>query len=473
VRGFPVIDEDDMGQATLSTMRALIARALMMLAVLGVAGCAGFSKDGGFNTVAAETRVRLGKDVEWPRSTADRAEVDARVTELLAHPLSVEDAVQIALLNNRALQAEFQELGIAESEMVQAGRLPNPRFDLRHAAAAGQYDIEETLSFNVLALLTMPFVHGIEQQRFARTQDSVVLGVARLAEETREAFYAAVAARQSLGYLQKVRTAADTSAELARRMVAAGNWNRLDEAREQVFFKDAQRSLARAQLAEVSASEQLMRLLGMVQQPQPEGLQLAAPLPELPQSIADLPDVEQAVLQDRLDLRLMRMRLDELKDSLKLTKSTRFVNVLEIGATRVRQGTREQPYEHGYALTLEVPIFDSGAARVRKSEAVYAQAVDRFAQAALEARSQIRLAYAGYRTAFDIAKQQRDDVLPLRQAIAQQNLLRYNASQIGIFELLSDAREQAASVDDYFGSVRDFWIAKSRLDAALLGNSTP
>jgi outer membrane protein TolC len=256
-------------------------------------------------------------------------------------------------------------------------------------------------------------------------------------------------------------------------MVAAGNWNRLDEAREQVFFKDAQRSLARAQLAEVSASEQLMRLLGMVQQPQPEGLQLAAPLPELPQSIADLPDVEQAVLQDRLDLRLMRMRLDELKDSLKLTKSTRFVNVLEIGATRVRQGTREQPYEHGYALTLEVPIFDSGAARVRKSEAVYAQAVDRFAQAALEARSQIRLAYAGYRTAFDIAKQQRDDVLPLRQAIAQQNLLRYNASQIGIFELLSDAREQAASVDDYFGSVRDFWIAKSRLDAALLGNSTP
>jgi len=158
---------------------------------------------------------------------------------------------------------------------------------------------------------------------------------------------------------------------------------------------------------------------------------------------------------------------------LKLTKSTRFVNVLELGAARVRQGPREQPYERGYALALEVPIFDSGAARVRKSEAIYSQAVDRFAQAALEARSQIRLAYAGYRTAFDIARQQRDDVLPLRQTIAQQNLLRYNASQIGIFELLSDAREQAASVDDYIASVRDFWIAKSQLDAALLGSAAP
>jgi outer membrane protein TolC len=458
------------------------ATLVMMLAALGLSGCAGFSKDGGFNTVAAATHVRLGKDVAWPRSAADRAEVDARVAALLAHPLSVEDAVQISLLNNRALQAEYQELGIAEADMVQAGRLPNPRFDLRHAAASGQYDIEETLSFNVLALLTMPYVHGIEQQRFAHTQDSVVMAVARLANDTREAFYAAVAARQSLSYLQKVETAADTSAELARRMVAAGNWNRLDEAREQVFFKDAQRSLARAQLAEASAGERLTRLLGVApqQQPlqplqplQPKGLQLAGSLPELPQGIEDLPDVEQAVLQNRLDLQLMRMRLDELKDELKLTKSTRFVNVLELGATRVRQGPREQPYEHGYALTLEVPIFDGGAARVRKSEAIYAQAVERFAQAALEGRSQIRLAYAGYRTAYDIAKRQRDEVLPLQQTIAQQNLLRYNASQIGIFELLSGAREQAASVDEYIGSVRDFWIAKSQLDAALLGNAAP
>jgi outer membrane protein TolC len=141
-----------------------------------------------------------------------------------------------------------------------------------------------------------------------------------------------------------------------------------------------------------------------------------------------------------------------------------------IGATRVRQGPRDAPYERGYALTLEVPLFDSGAARVKKSEAIYAQAVDEFAQAALEARSQIRLAYAGYRAAFELARQQHDTVLPLRQAITQQNLLRYNASQIGIFELLSDAREQALSVDDHLQSVRDFWIAAARLDGTLLGS---
>jgi outer membrane protein TolC len=219
------IDEDDMRHTTL----------LIMLAALGLGGCAGFTKDGGFDAVANTARAQLDKEVKWPRSTQSRAEVETQVSGLLAHPLSVEDAVQIALLNNRMLQAAFQELGISEAELVQAGRLPNPRFDLRHASAAGQYDIEETLSFNVLSLLTMPYAHDIEKRRFAQTQNLSVQRVARLAKDTREAFYAAVAARESLNYLQQVHIAAETGAELAQRMVSAGNWNRLDQAREQSF----------------------------------------------------------------------------------------------------------------------------------------------------------------------------------------------------------------------------------------------
>lgn len=445
---------------------------LLIMLALGLGGCTGFTQDGGFDAVANATRTHLGKEVKWPRSAHAQAEVSAQVAALLAHPLSVEDAVQIALLNNHTLQAAFEELGISEAELVQAGRLPNPRFDLRHAGAAGQYDIEETLSFNVLALLTMPYAHDIEKRRFAQTQNSSVQRVAQLAKDTREAFYAAIAARQSLNYLQQVRIAAETGAELAHRMVSAGNWSRLDQAREQSFYSDAVQNLSRARLAEEAARERLMGLLGLPAQPSAQpALQLAEVLPELPASIEPLPDVERAVLQERLDLQLMRMHVDELGKSLRLTKSTRFVNVLDIGATRVRQGSRDEPYERGYTVTLEVPIFDSGAARVKKSEAIYAQAVDRFSQAAIEARSQIRVAYAGYRAAFELAQRQRDEVLPLRQAIAQQNLLRYNASLISIFELLSDAREQVISVDGYIQSVRDFWIAKSRLDGALLGNS--
>ena len=255
-------------------------------------------------------------------------------------------------------------------------------------------------------------------------------------------------------------------------MVAAGNWNQLDQAREQNFYIDAAQGFTHAELAEQAAREKLIALLGLPGEKSATlNLQLAQALPILPASLESLPDVESALLQNRLDLQLMRLRMDELQRSLKLTRSTRFVNVLDAGATRVQQGSRDAPYERGYTITLEVPIFDSGSARVKKSAALYAQAVDRFTQAAIEARSQIRLAYANYRAAFELAQRQRDEVVPLRQAIALENLLRYNASQISIFELLSGAREQAAAFDGYVQRVRDFWIAKSQLDAALLGNA--
>jgi outer membrane protein TolC len=440
-------------------------------AALGICGCAAFTADGGFTPVADAARRHLRQEVAWPRNAGEQAKVDAQVSGLLTRRLSAEDAVQIALLNNRALQAAFEELGISEADLVQAGRLQNPRFDLRHASIAGQYDIEETLSFNVLSLLTMPYARAVQRQRFAQTQSTAVLQIARLAKDTREAFYGAVAAQVSLETMQRLRSAAKTSATLAQKMLAAGNWNRLDQSHEQVFLAETADALVRAQLAENTARERLLTLMGMDVGAGVPAPQLAQALPELPAQIDTLPDVEGAVLQDRLDLQIMRQQIDELRQRLKLTRSTRFINVLDAGATRVRQGSHDTPYERGYTLTLEVPLFDSGAARVRKSEALYAQGVDRFTQAAIDARSQIRLAYAGYSAAFDLARRQRDEVLPLRQAIAQENLLRYNASQISIFELLSDVREQAGATERYLERVRDFWIAKSQLDGALLGNS--
>jgi outer membrane protein TolC len=442
-----------------------------ILAALALSGCATFSADGGFDSVAKETGAHLQMDVRWPRTEAERAKVDAQVAELMTHALSAGDAVQIALLNNRTLQASFEELGISEADLVQSGRLPNPRFTLRHSGAAAHYDIEETLSFNVLSLLTLPYAHKIEEHRFAEAQSAVVIAVLQLAGETRRAFFAAVAARESVRYLEQVNAAADTGAELARRMVAAGNWNLLDQAREQGFYTDAAQRLEHAKFIEDSARGKLRRLMGLPGE-QPE-LKLADALPELPQSIEGLPDVDASILQYRIDLRLERMQIDELAHRLRLTKATRFINVLDAGPTRVLQGAESQPYEHGYEVSLEVPLFDGGGPRVRRVQAIYSQAVDRFAQDAIDARSQIREAYAAYRAAFEIAKRQRDEVVPTRQLIAAQDLLRFNASLISVFDLLADARGQIAGVDDYIQNLRDFWMAKSELDTALSGNTSP
>jgi len=437
-------------------------------ALLILSGCTPFAADGGFGSVAQAAHQRLDKEVRWVRTPGEKAKSDAQIAQLLRQPLTVDDAVQIALLSNGALQASFEELGISEADLVQSGRLPNPRFTLRRTSAAGLYDIEETLSVNVLSLLTLPYVHAAGKRRFAATQTAVAADISELAARTREAYFTALAARESAQYLGKAKDAAETAAELAGRMRAAGNWSRIDESHERAFYLDAASAFARAQAAQSISRESLTQLMGVAGDA--AAFQLAEKLPELPQQVAPLIDVERAAIDDRLDLQMMRARIDALAQNLHLAKATRFVNVLDAGPARVRQGPDSEPYETGFEVTLAVPVFDGGAPRVRKAEAIYAQAVDRFGQAAIDARADVRKAYARYRSAHEIAARERDEVLPLRKRIAQEDLRRYGAAQIGVFDLLAGARAEMTGVSDYIQSVRDFWIAKSQLDSALLGH---
>ena len=123
----------------------------------------------------------------------------------------------------------------------------------------------------------------------------------------------------------------------------------------------------------------------------------------------------------------------------------------------------------GWEIGVELPLFDWGDARIARAQGVYMQSVHRAAETAINARSEVREAYTGYRSAYDIARHHRDEIVPLRQRIAEENLLRYNGMLIGVFELLADARAQIASVNNTIEALRDFWIARSDLDMALIG----
>ena len=438
-----------------------------VIAALALSGCATFSQDGGFGTVERTTRERAGQELRWARTDADRDTIDKRVAELLGKPLSAADAVQVALLNNRGLQAAFFELGISESDLVQAGRLPNPRFAMLRARHHDDYKIEQALTINIFSLVTLPLAHEVEQRRFEQTQRQVALDVLGLAAETRKAYYIAVGAEESVRYMRKVRTVAEASAELARRMTQVGNWNKLQQAREQGFYADAALNVARADQAQVAARERLTRLLGLWgTQAQ---FKLPERLPDLPKAADELPNVEQIAMEQRLDLQAVRLETEALARNLGLTRATRFINVLEFGPARVLEGSRSEPYKKGYEIGFELPIFDWGTARVTKAESIYMQSVNRAAEAAINARSEVREAYRNSRVRYDMALHYRDEIVPIRKRIADENLLRYNGMLIGVFELLADARAQISSVNGYIEALRDFWIAKADLDMALIG----
>jgi len=432
---------------------------------LVLAGCASLSGGGGFKPVQQAAEQHLGKAVQLVTSEAEQDAVVVRVAELLAEPLSADSAVQIALLNNRGLQASFQELGIAEAELVQASRLPNPGFSITKLRRGDEREIERSFSFDLAHLIALPLTRQMENRRFAAVQRSVSMEMLSLAAESRKAFYAAVAAEQTARYLRDVRDTADVGAELAKRLAQAGNWSKLQQAREHGFFSEAVLNAARAEAARVSTRERLTRLLGLWGQQ--TSFTLPDRLPDLPQEPQDRPDLEQQAVAQRLDVQAAKQHTEAMAKSLGLSKITRFVNVLDLSYQR--NGSNELPRQTGYEISFEIPLFDWGDARIARAEAIYMQSVQRAAQVAVEARSEVRQAYLGYRSSYDIARHYRDDVVPTAKRISDENMLRYNGMFISVFELLADARSQISAVNAAIRALCDFWVAQADLDMALIG----
>ncbi len=445
---------------------------LLTSGALLLTGCASLSEDAGFSAVQSATRERLGKDVTWARTHDAQASqqntLDARVTQLLSQPLNVDDAVQLALLNNRGLQARFQDLGITEAEVVQASRLPNPGFAFGRTKQGDEREIERGLHLNLARLLMLPMIGRMEAKRLDMVRGDVTMAVLALAADTRKAWVQAVAAQEGARYMQQVMQAAEAAAELARRMEQAGNFNKLARAREQSFYADAALGLAQAEQMQRAARERLTRLLGLwgarTQFTLPERL------PDLPAAPRDQPDIERVAMGQRLDVMAAKAGAEQTARNLGLTRATRFVNVLELGL--VRNSSNEAPRQTGWEVDIELPLFDWGDARVARAEAVYMQALHRAVDVAVNARSEVREAYGNYRSAYDIARHHRDEIVPLKKRISDEQLLRYNGMLIGVFELLADTRSQITSVANAIGALRDFWLAQAELDMALIGKGS-
>jgi outer membrane protein TolC len=382
---------------------------------------------------------------------------------MLKQPIGVNDAVRIALLANPGLQATYWEVGIAQSDLAQAGRLPNPSLDFKRTHDSGVVEIERTFTVNLIGALTMPLARRIEARRFEQVKLKVGAGIERHAAETRRAWYEAVAAGQAVEYARQVNQATEASAELSGRMAQAGNASQLDLAREQAFNAEAGAAVVRAQRQALSARETLTRLMGLVGEN--AAYKLPERLPELPAAPAEPGDVERIALSQRLDVQAAKLDAQATAAALGLTKTTRFINVLDLDY--VRNTGPELPSSRGYELTLDLPLFDWGGARVARAEAIYMQSVNRVAGAAANARSEAREAYAGYRASYELARHYRDDVIPLRKKISHEVLLRYNGMLASTFELLTDAREQAGAVNAYIDALKDFWLAHATLEATL------
>jgi outer membrane protein TolC len=441
-----------------------------LVGVFALAGCQTFSPDGGLSIASSVAEKELRKDIVLLRTDEDASAARARVRSLVGRPLSADSAVQIALLNNRGLQAAYNELGIAQAVYARQTLPPNPQFSVLRVSGSVETELERQIVADILALATLPVRSEIAAGRFRQAQLTAALETLRVANDTRTAFYRAVAANQLVSFLGDAESAAATASQLAKRLGETGAMNKLDQAREQSFYADVATQLAAAQQRALSEREGLVRILGL------EGAELKFTLPKrlpaLPNHPLRVPQAEQEALDRRIELQIARIEIDLLAKSYGLTKATRFVNLLEGGyADRIKDDhqTGEHAHGRGFTVAFEIPIFDFGETRVREAEQTYMQAVNKLAEMAVNVRSEARDAYRSYRTNYDIAARYQQEILPLRKSISDEMILRYGAMQVDVFSLLTDARQRIAANVAGVEALRDFWIASATLQGTIVG----
>jgi outer membrane protein TolC len=459
------------GVSTGAAARSAAFRTCAFLALgAPLSGCAWFSPDSGMNAVSDVTTQDTGKRAVAIRTPEEARDAQAVVTQLLGRPLTANAAVQIALLNNRGLQASYNELAIAEAQRVGASLPPSPTFSLFRVSGAVETEIERQLVIDIVALAALPAASEIATTQFHQAQLRAAEDTLRVAAQTRRAYYRAVAARELVEYLTQVQAAAETSARFARGLGETGAMNKLDQAREQAFYAEVTAQLATAREVAASEREALVRLIGLWG----DDLKFKLPtaLPPLPAHAQNLAGIELDAVARRVDLQISRLETEALARSYGLTKATRFINIFDAGPadkTIIDKQLGETLREPGFAMQLQVPLFDFGEVRVREAEANYMRAVNRLLDRAVTVRSEARDAYRTYRSNYDIAVHYRREVLPLRKIISDETLLRYNAMLIDVFGLLVEARQRInvnlAAID----AQRAFWLATVDLNTAVMG----
>ena len=451
--------------------RAFRLSALLVAAAL--AGCATVDIDQQLATTNQEAAAFTGGQLALARTDEQRAQQQAAADRLLAAPLGQPQAVQLALAGSPAVQAAIAQRWAEAATAAQSARLANPMFSFERMRGGPELELTRTLSFGLFELLTLPARAAQAERRIAASQVQLTASAVDQVTQVRQTWVRAVAAQQSLGYARQVQASAEVSAELARRMQAVGNWNRLTRARQQLFYADATTQLALAEQHAASARAALVRLLGL-DAAQAARLQLPERLPDLPDSPRGPEEVSAAARAARLDLQLARTAYETAAKEQGLNRLTSLTDI-ELGVrhdTVFDDAAGSRDNREGYEISVRLPLFDWGEMQRDAMNARTLAAANQLEAAVRAAGSNLREAYAAYRTAWDVCHHYRDEVLPLRRVIAEENLLRYNGMLIGVFELLADTRDQVHAVIAAIEAQRDFWLADGALQAAIIGKPT-
>jgi outer membrane protein, heavy metal efflux system len=429
-------------------------------------------KDEAFQRLEQTIQERTGKSARWEGDQAEQDQTRQDVHQLLRKPLTVDAAVQIALLNNRSLRATFEEIGLSAADVLQAATIPNPRFDLAvrfpDKPPSGTY-VSYGTAIDFLNILMIPLKKRVAKDQLEAATLRVADETLELISQVKSACYSLQGAQQLLSRFKLIVETEAAALDLAQRQHEAGNISDLALAQQQATYSRSRLDIATVEAEIRRNHEKLNRLLGLWGTD--TDWQISGELPEIPNSDPPMRGLERLAISQRLDLQADYLQLISQVRNLGLTKSFRFLGALDFGIESERE--TDSQTRTGPTFAIELPVFNQGQARIAKGEAALRQAQDKFEALAIGVRSQIRELRDELTTKREIARFYQTELLPGQRRILNESLANYNAMVIGNFELFSTRAEEARTEREYVEAVRDYWITRAELERAAGGSLNP
>lgn len=439
---------------------------LLVVAAL-LSGCASIDKAKGHSEVSDLVDKRTGRKTGWAEGSPGAAALDQQIDKLLEGGLTREKVMALALLNNKELQGTYEELGVSQADMVQAGLLANPSLSgsVGFPAAEGIIETEFELVHQLLDLIVLPMRKRIAAEQFAADVSRVANEAVGVAAHAAAELAELQAAQKQLELQRLIVDAAKSAKDLAEKQHAVGNLTELELAEQRADYAEAKLTLSRDEQAVIEAREGLNRHLGLFG-PRAQW-KLAAELPELPREDPPLDKVEARSIRERLDIDASRKVADLMTEATSLARTTRFAGLVSLGVHTHQDP--DGPRLIGPSLEIELPIFDQRQAVIARLEAEQRVAQRKLEALSVQVRADVRVARSRLQLARATVDYYRRELLPLREKVVEQTQLQYNAMQIGLYALLASKREQAHAYREYLEAVRDYWVARASLEAAVGG----
>ncbi|WP_424934440.1 TolC family protein [Amaricoccus macauensis] len=384
--------------------------------------------------------------------------------------ISSDTAVQVALINNRGLQASFAELGLSSGDLWEVAMGPVPTVGVSVSGIAGDVTrtLEATLINSLLDLATSRSRTEIGEIRFRQAELAALAESIALAVETRQAWIEAVGAFEAAALVAEAKGTAEASSELASQLGRTGAMNRADQAREYAFSAELAGEEAEARLEAQLAKQRLIRLMGLWG----SDVTVYVPdaLPPLPGSPRTASDIERLALTNRVDLASGRLELEAVAREYRLTGQTYMISDVELGAgLEIERENSETDKGPVLDIDFEIPLYDTGGLVSKRGQMAYLKAANTLAQQAIDARSEARMAHKAVTGRHAVARHWRDEVLPLRGEIDEEALKSYSGMITSTFELIEDARDGLEAQLGAAEAKRDYWLAETMVTAAIWG----